>query len=311
MNVVKVLSVIVSLAIALLALGAVGYSTYGRLMRKAEILERDLGNKRQALELVKDEFSEANQKNILCVAEKESLNKKIAVQKEQIAEIRQVKENLQKQQKALFAEKQELENALTKKEQLYLEQVKLRKLEGKAKEESFKKRARKKALDFFAEKMALEQQIKRVKAELEGSDQETQELLTKMGESKQMNVKLKLEKGEGNNQSDVMDQEDEEFREETLKFHYNAGLAYDQKQQFDLALIEYEKALEIAPDDADVHYNLAILYDENLGDKRKAIEHYRAYLKFRPDAQDTVKVNYWIKEAQKELRWEEETGSSR
>jgi len=71
-----------------------------------------------------------------------------------------------------------------------------------------------------------------------------------------------------------------------------------------LALIEYEKALEAVPDDADVHYNLAILYDEYLLDKKKAIKHYQAYLEFCPDARDAVKVSYWINEAKKELKWE-------
>lgn len=306
MSVVKWLSVIVGLALVVLTLSAVGYSTYGRLMRKTELLERNLENKRQALEVVKGELSEAKQKNTLFATEKESLDKEIALQKEQITGIRQANQDLQKQQEALSAKKQELASALAKMEQLYQKQVSLRKLEGKAKEESFKKRVRKKWLEFFAEKEALEKQIKSVKAELEESVQENQEFLTKLDESSQMIIKLKLGEGEENSQLKPISQEDEQFRKQALKFHYNAGFAYDQNQQFELARIEYEKALEAMPDDADVHYNLAILYDEYLLDKKKAIEHYYAYLKFCPDVQDAARVNYWIREAKKELEWEDE-----
>ncbi|GAG26277.1 unnamed protein product, partial [marine sediment metagenome] len=152
---------------------------------------------------------------------------------------------------------------------------------------------------------------KNVEAKLKESVQKNKELLTKLGESSKMIVKLKAGKDEKGNRLDLVSQEDEQSRKEASKFHYNAGLTYDQNQQFELALIEYEKALEAAPDDADVHYNLAILYDEYLLDKRKAIEHYYAYLRLCPDARDAVKVSYWINEAKKELKWEKKTGRNR
>lgn len=306
MSVVKWLSVIVALALVVLTLSAVGYSTYGRLMRKTELLERNLENKRQALGIVEGELSEAKQKNTLFATEKESLDKEIALQKEQITGIRQANQDLQKQQEALSAKKQELASALANMEQLYQKQVSLRKFEGKAKEKSFKKRVRKKWLEFFAEKEALEKQIKSVKTELEESVQKNQEFLAQLDESSQMIIKLKLGEGEENNQLKSISQEDEQFRKQALKFHYNAGVTYDQNQQFELARVEYEKALGAMPDDADVHYNLAILYDEYLVDKKKAIEHYYAYLKFCPDVQDAMRVNYWIREAKKELEWEDE-----
>lgn len=306
MSTIKRLLVLVTLATVFLALIVVGYLAYNKLISKTEILKSDLENKSWALEAAKGELSKANQKNISFVAEKEGVNKKIAAQKERITEIFQAKEKLQKQQEALSLDKQELEKALEKAEHLYREQVNLRKLEVKAKEKSFKRRVREKWLDFFAEKKALEKQIKKVKAELEESAQTNRELLTKLGESSQMIVKLKLEKGEENNQLDLMSQEDEQFREEALKFHYNRAFVYDQNAQYEKALVEYKKALEAVSDDADVHYNLAILYDEYLLDKRKAIEHYHAYLKFCSDVQDAVKVNYWIREAEKELEWKDE-----
>jgi len=303
MNVVKQLKVIVGLAIVFLALGVVSYLAHSRLMRKAEILERNLENKRQALGIIKDELSEAKQKNTFFAEEKESLNKEIVLHKEQTAEIQQVQENLQKHYEALTAEKESLEEALEDMKKLHQKQIELYKLKDESIED-FKKKTDSKMMEFIIGKKALEKQVNNVEAKLKESAQKNQELLTKLDESGPMVGKLKIEKGEENNQLNSMSRGGEQFRKETLKFHYNAGLAYDQNQQFKLALIEYKKALEAVPDDADVHYNLAILYDEYLLDKRKAIKHYHAYLKLCPDAQDAVKVKYWINEAKKELKWE-------
>lgn len=310
MNIAKRLKVIVGLAIVFSALGVVGYSTYSRLMRKAEILERNLENKRQALGIAKDELSKAKQKNTLFAEEKESLNKEIALYKEQTAEIQQAQNYLQKQQEAFTAEKEGLEEALNDMKKLYQKQIEIDKLK-EVSIEAFKKKVDSKMAEFVINKVVLKKQVKDVETKLKESAQKNQELLTKLDESslkldesRLMVIKLKLEKGEENNQLNPMSQEDEQFRKEALKFHYNAGFAYDQDQQFELALIEYEKALEAVPDDADAHYNLAILYDKYLVDKRKAIEHYHAYLRFCPDVQDAVKVNYWINEAKKELKWE-------
>ena len=96
---------------------------------------------------------------------------------------------------------------------------------------------------------------------------------------------------------------EEKLKRETLRFHYNLGLVYDKTQQYKDALVEYKKALEITPDDPDIHYNLAIIYDDHFSDKKRAIGHYQAYLRLSPGAEDADKVSHWILKAQKELEW--------
>jgi len=95
------------------------------------------------------------------------------------------------------------------------------------------------------------------------------------------------------------------LKERKLAYHYNLGLSYDRSGQYKKAVSEYKKALEVAPDDADTHYNLAIIYDDCLKDKKKAIEHYRRYLQLRPDAKDAERVAEWIREAEEEIEWGE------
>lgn len=68
--------------------------------------------------------------------------------------------------------------------------------------------------------------------------------------------------------------------------------------EFRLAQAAYHKALSIDPSYADVHYNLALLYDEHLGDDNRALTHYNAYLELRPNADDASLVKLWIREAE-------------
>ena len=94
-------------------------------------------------------------------------------------------------------------------------------------------------------------------------------------------------------------------QKELLRYHYNLALIYDRSHQCEQAVVEYKKALELAPDDADVHYNLGIVYDECIKDKEKAIFHYQKYLELCPYALDARMVADWIIWANEDLEWEE------
>jgi len=83
---------------------------------------------------------------------------------------------------------------------------------------------------------------------------------------------------------------------EKRDMHYNMAAVYAKEGKYREAEQEYLRALEIDPTDADSHYNLAILYDEQLNDKRRAALHYRRYLKLRPNAPDVDIVKNWLME---------------
>lgn len=83
-------------------------------------------------------------------------------------------------------------------------------------------------------------------------------------------------------------------RRERLAMHYNMGCAFRAAKDFKRAESEFRKALEVDPADAGTHYNLAILYDDDLRDKRKAKEHYEKFLEIAPDDKDAAKVREWL-----------------
>jgi tetratricopeptide (TPR) repeat protein len=85
---------------------------------------------------------------------------------------------------------------------------------------------------------------------------------------------------------------------ERRDMHFNMGVMYARGGKYRSAEREYLKALDIDPGDADVHYNLGILYDDNLGDKAKAATHYRRFLMLRPHGPDAEAVRGWLTAAE-------------
>lgn len=81
---------------------------------------------------------------------------------------------------------------------------------------------------------------------------------------------------------------------EKLDMHYNMAAVYAREGKFEQAEREYLRALRLDPTDADVHYNLGILYDDELNASTKAAVHYRRYLKLNPHGPDADQVRDWL-----------------
>jgi LysM repeat protein len=64
---------------------------------------------------------------------------------------------------------------------------------------------------------------------------------------------------------------------------------------FTRAISLYESALEDRPSDADVHYKLALLYDDKMNDPLNAIHHFQRYLTIAPNGTHAADVKNFIK----------------
>jgi len=65
---------------------------------------------------------------------------------------------------------------------------------------------------------------------------------------------------------------------ETALMHYNLGVFYTKNKEYARAVAEFEKAIELNPDDPYAHYNVGYIYAEYLVDRPKAIENFRKFL---------------------------------
>jgi tetratricopeptide (TPR) repeat protein len=77
---------------------------------------------------------------------------------------------------------------------------------------------------------------------------------------------------------------------------FNQAVVYAKEGKYREAEQGYLNALRIDPTDADSHYNLGILYDEQFHDRRRAAVRYRRYLTLRPTAPDADIVRNWLRD---------------
>ena len=87
-----------------------------------------------------------------------------------------------------------------------------------------------------------------------------------------------------------------------LDMHFNLAVAYDKTKMYKAEEREYMECLRIDPADANVHYNLGILYDDKLNDNAKAIKHYEKYLELHPLGEELEQVKHWILQAEQQER---------
>lgn len=86
---------------------------------------------------------------------------------------------------------------------------------------------------------------------------------------------------------------------ETTQMHYNLGVFYTKNKTYERAIAEFEKVIDLDPSDAYAHFNLGYIYAEYIVNRRKAIEHFRHFLRL---AKSNDKDVDWVKKYL--LTWE-------
>lgn len=85
------------------------------------------------------------------------------------------------------------------------------------------------------------------------------------------------------------------LQNERARLYQELGTAYVQAKLFNLAIGAYAKALDFNPNNAEVHYNLGLLYKHAKDNNAKSIFHLKTYLQLNPDAENKKEVEYLIK----------------
>lgn len=86
---------------------------------------------------------------------------------------------------------------------------------------------------------------------------------------------------------------------DTAEMHYNLGVFYTRNKEYGRAIAEFEKVVDILPDDAYAHFNLGYIYAEYQVNRPKAIEHFRHFLRLAKSNDRDVD---WVKKYL--LTWE-------
>lgn len=81
-----------------------------------------------------------------------------------------------------------------------------------------------------------------------------------------------------------------EYMAKEAEYVYNMAFLYAKVGMFDEAIKSFKRSLELSGEDAEIHYNLAIMYDQVKKDKDQALTHYTEYLRLSPDAKDMYEI---------------------
>ncbi|MEW5800918.1 MAG: tetratricopeptide repeat protein [bacterium] len=88
-------------------------------------------------------------------------------------------------------------------------------------------------------------------------------------------------------------------REEQARVYKEKGNGYNNQGRPELAVKEYQKALQIYPEYTDVLYNIAKTYDFNLKDYANAIRYYKQFLQYEPpSSRDAAQIKIWLGRAE-------------
>lgn len=160
--------------------------------------------------------------------------------------------------------------------------------------------------DFAALADGLKKELLETDEKLAAAEEEIERFMTNYDTTVLARFRKKLEKEfakEFAKERENWDKEksslNDKLTKEKFNYYYVKGVNLFQKRMFGDAVVEFEKAGKLDPKSPKVDYNLAIIYDDHLKDKKKAVEHYKRYLKLNPKAADRDEVEEWIKEAKK------------
>lgn len=88
--------------------------------------------------------------------------------------------------------------------------------------------------------------------------------------------------------------QNETLIKETSAMHYNMGVLFTETGKFDRAVKEFERALELDPNDQKSHYNLGYIFAEQFANPTNAMEHFRRFLELDPNSQQAEAVKSYM-----------------
>lgn len=93
------------------------------------------------------------------------------------------------------------------------------------------------------------------------------------------------------------------FYDELLKLYprsaniyWNLGVVYLKKQDYDFAMAIFEKVASLNNHDKDAYYNLAVIHENILNNKKKALEYYNKYAMCAAAGEERTTVLGWIED---------------
>jgi len=82
--------------------------------------------------------------------------------------------------------------------------------------------------------------------------------------------------------------------------YYNKAVEFIKNKQYQPAEEILEEVVKLNSRDKDAYYNLGVLNEAYLSNKKKALLYYQKFIELAPDSQDAKEVRGWIEEINKQ-----------
>jgi len=226
-------------------------------------------------------------------AQNSELNLKVQDRDAQIQMLQEQVEELEESQVSLVEEREDLKDSLDKLKIEYKILPETRKNIAELKKEN---------TELLKNSEELEAKIQRLEEVRLDAVAQAEIYLNQLNEFKQRyeeavekNRTLEKEVAQAPKKFAELARENKILIKQTALMHYNLGIFYTQNKQYSRAIAEFEKSLELNPDDPYAHYNLGYIYAEYLVNRPKAIEHFRHFLRLaKSDDKDVDWVKKYI-----------------
>jgi chromosome segregation ATPase len=209
--------------------------------------------------------------------EKQQLQRELQAKTDQITQLQQKIADSEGTHNQLLQEKENLKNSLEKFEIEYKIVPETRKEIGRLQKENSELLKKYKQLEENLKK--LEEKKIDAEAQAEVYHSQLKDFQKRYEEAMAKNRSLENKANDLPKRFAELARENKILIKQTALMHYNLGVFYTQNKEYSRAIAEFEKGLDLNPDDAYAHYNLGYIYAEYLVDRNKAIEHFRHFLR--------------------------------
>lgn len=76
--------------------------------------------------------------------------------------------------------------------------------------------------------------------------------------------------------------------------HYNMGVMFSKRRDYVRASTEFEKVVELKPDDTESYFNLGVIYSEHLPDRERAFRFFQRFLAMNPKGREAAFAKQYI-----------------
>ncbi len=259
------------------------------LEEAVEVLKKERFNLEEELKEAKKGLEQGNQRMDNLLGQIKDLE---LVQKQLLVEREQLQEALEQERSKSGIKALEEKNLNLQNENLQLSQKindMQKELERRKKKEAEELKKAEKEIENLKKR---ETQYKELVLELRAKEKE---LNSRLNEALQKNKLLEKKVATAPTNFMELARQNKTLIKNNANMHYNLGVFYLKQKEYNRAIAEFERAVELNPQDASAHFNLGYIYAQHLVHRRKAIEHFRKYLQYAsPEDKDVDWVKKYI-----------------